>query len=223
MQNLKTAGFFILSIFLVSCSKQDQTTLKQKVDTTTSKIGKEIDTLVGSISKGDTLFEKVTITQVDTSNLLDEEVRGKINNIFDEYIDIKEALADNDSTLVQKNAKEMLDVIVIAQNEVGDNVDKKLKFTPGKIDKISKQIESAGSLDQQRAMFKELSSSMTEVIQKYGLSNKTIYQLECKDDASGKGGTWLADTKSSDNPYFGNVKDKDSVECAQVKNAWDFD
>jgi hypothetical protein len=221
MRKLKVLIAFIFLLGFISCSKQQQTNLEKEVDTATTKVKKELDTLVSSITNGDTIFNNVKITQVDTAKLSSPELRKSINNIFSHYIDIKDELADNDSIDSRSKAKEMMSVVLTSIEEVGPkNIDKKWKFSSEKVEKAAAEIEAAGTLRQQRILFDKLTKSVLEAIQQYGLEDKTIYQLSCSDALSGKGATWLTDSKDSDNPYLG--EDAPNNDCAKVVAAWEF-
>lgn len=217
--NLKTLTLFILLTIVFSCNDKTAQDLKQKIDTGTKKLAQEIDTMVSSITKKDSLFDNVKVTKVDTSRLLPESLRSNINKIFSHYIDIKNELADNDSVDVKKHAKELIEAAVEAQDEVLKDIDKKWKFSSDKVQKITKQVEATNSLAKQRMMFSQLSDAMIELVKLYGLDNKTIYLLECKNSSEG-GGRWLADSKDRDNPYYG--KNDKSEDCVAVKEAWEF-
>lgn len=221
MRKLKFLIAFIFILGFISCNKQQQTNLEKEVDTATTKVRKELDTLITSIKSGDTIFNNVKITQVDTAKLSSPELRESINKIFSYYIDIKNELADNDSVDSRSKAKEMMSVVLASIEKIGPkNIDKKWKFSSEKVEKAAAEIEAAGTLEKQRVLFDKLSRSVLEAIQQYGLEDKTIYQLSCSDALSGKGGTWLSDSKNSDNPYLGeNASNKN---CAKVVAAWEF-
>lgn len=216
--NLKILVFVIL-LAVISCNDKTAQDVKQKIDTGTKKIAEKVDTLVSSISKKDSLFDNIKVVTVDTSRLLPETLRSKINEIFSHYIDIKNELANNDSADVIKHAKELIESAVSAQDDVLKDIDKKWKFSPDKVQKITKQVETTNSLSKQRTMFSQLSEAMIEMVKLYGLDNKTVYLLECKKTSEG-GGRWLSDSKDRSNPYFG--KNENTEDCLTVKEAWEF-
>jgi hypothetical protein len=220
MRQLKFLIVFVAVISFYSCSKQQQQNVQKEVDTATTTVKKEIDTLLSSINPSDTIFNNVKTTVVDTTKLSSVILRKNINDIFAYYIDIKDDLADNDSAGAKSEAKDMMSAVLASLETIGPkNLDKRWKVTSEKIERAASEIESANTLQQQRTLFDKLSKSIAEVIQVYGLEDKTIYQLNCSNALSGKGGMWLADSKDSDNPYTGKNA---SNECAKVIAAWEF-
>lgn len=194
--------------------------MQKEVDTATTKVVKELDTLVSSINPSDTIFDKVNVTIVDTAKLSSQSLRSTVNNIFGYYIDIKNELVDNDSIDSRTKAKEMMNVVLRSIEEVGPkNIDKNWKVSSTKVEKAAAEIESAVTLNQQRVLFAKLSTSVLEAVKTFGLNDKTIYQLNCNSALSGKGGSWLTDSKDSDNPYLGENADN---KCAKVVAAWEF-
>jgi hypothetical protein len=154
-----------------------------------------------------------------------DKIRSNMNNIFGHYIDIKEELFDDDSTDAQKHARELMNVIMKAQADIGEqNIAKRWRLSSEKIKEISDKIQAATSLSAQRTLFKTLSESMFDAIKEYGLDGKTVYQLQCSSALSGKGGTWLTDSKNADNPYAGaNNKDLAAKTCVKITGAWKYD
>lgn len=220
MKKLKIFLMMLIAAGFISCSKEQQTNLQKEVDTATSKVTKELDTLVSNIASSDTIFDKVQLTVVDTAKLSSEGLRERINNIFGYYINIKDELVDNDSVDSRTKAKEMMSVVLKSIEEVGPkNIDKNWKVSSTKVEKAAAEIEGAVTLEQQRALFNKLSVAVLEAVKTFGMEDKTIYQLSCNSALSGKGGTWLTDSKDSDNPYLGENANNN---CAKVMGAWEF-
>jgi Cu(I)/Ag(I) efflux system membrane fusion protein len=243
----------ISSIFLFSCGETKKTAedLGNKLDTLTKKIGKEIDTLTKNVTQGaDSLFDKVKVTEADTAGIADEDFRGSLNGVFKDYLDIKDALADNDTSEAALQANQLKKTL---EKVKGDSLEGKHKSgwsgTMSKIQKAADNISAAGTIDKQRAAFAELSEAMTSLVKTYGLDGMTVYRLYCASANGKKGGYWLVDSKNTENPYGGittagstdkgtDDKKKDGTatttsnektvgsqagNCAEVKEAWKFD
>jgi hypothetical protein len=140
-------------------------------------------------------------------------------------LDIKDELTDNDSTDAKKEAQELMNTIMNAQTDVGQqNISKRWRLSSEKIKTASDKIQSATTLESQRTLFNTLTQSMFEAIKEHGLDGKTVYQLTCASALSGKGGMWLTDSKDSDNPYAGKAsKDIDSRSCVKITGAWKYE
>lgn len=200
----------IISISFFSCgekTKQTAEDIGNKLDTLTNKIGKEIDTLTKNVTQGsDSLFDKVKVVEADTAGIADEDFRGSLNGVFKDYLDIKDALADNDTSAAALQANQLKKTLASVK---GDSLKGKLKSgwsgTMSKIEKAATDISSAAGIDKQRTAFAQLSEAMTTLVKTYGLDGMTVYRLYCA-GSGGKGGYWLVDSKNSENPYGTGVK-----------------
>jgi len=204
----------LLLTFFYSCSKQEQPVVKKNTDTVSRNIPVKKDTVV--VKDNDSLFDNITVTGVKKSADASTDVQKKLDDIFDKYLEIKNELADNDSVDTRKQAAEMLDGIAKASTDLEKDVSAKWKLDEAKFMKYQKAINDATTLKEQREWFNKLTVTLTEVIQKYGLPGKTIYEL------SGKNGKWLVDSKDSEDPYTGDDEDN-STGNVKVVRAWDFE
>jgi hypothetical protein len=98
----------------------------------------------------------------------------------------------------------------------------KWKLWIASVEKISRDMKTAQTLDKQRVLFSELSSSMESMLLSFGLSNMTVYKVSCA-IAKQKNNYWLTDSKDNTNPYFGKDKSNEkSIPCIDVQKAWKF-
>lgn len=217
----------------ISCNKKTES-LKEKIDSTASKIGKEIDTAATKLkqnidtlvsSKGDSLFKDANVTTADNSKLSSKQLRSKLNDVFTYYLQIRDELVENDAPEVQKKAKKFVETLHTSEAEGGSEVaDSKWKISASSIEKTAVDIENTNNIDKQRSSFNDLSDKMLEFIKSYGLSGKTVYLLECNKALGGKGGKWLSGSKNTDNPYYGEDKaNEKSTPCVKVIQGWKFD
>jgi len=233
-------SLFLLLILISGCSETKQDPNYDKAVTENNK-RRAADTLLrvqrDSIeTKKDSLFDNVKIVAADSvaktsasKEEMTEDIKDKIrinmNKIFSVYIDIKDELTDNDSTDAKKEAQELMNTIMKAQTDVGqENISKRWRLSSDKIKTASDKIQAATTLASQRTLFNTLTQSMFEAIKEHGLDGKTVYQLTCASALSGNGGMWLTDSKDSDNPYAGvTSKDIDSRSCVKITGAWKYE
>jgi hypothetical protein len=227
------AGMVLFS----SCKEETRQDIGEKLDTAVQKIGEGVDTLAQKLSDigVDSIFKDVKVTEVDTSGLAAESFRSKLNEVFNDYEDLKEALAENDTSdaVMQSNQlKKSLENVM--DEDLSENQKTSWAKNKTNLEKSASEIASATTIANQRKSFAGLTNEMLNVIKAFGLHDKTIYHLECPGMG---GGSWLTDSRTTDNPYGGTpatetaaktgdttATDKDiKKECASVKEAWEFD
>lgn len=136
---------------------------------------------------------------------VDEIFRKQVTEVFDAYVELKDAFVSSDAEKVKKEAAD-------AEKALG-KVDMKLVSGAAHNDWMNYQSEiqtSLGSISQssdieaQRAEFSKLSGSLYKTIKAYGLSDKTAYYDFCPMAFDDKGAYWLSSDEKIRNPYFGN-------------------
>ena len=222
---LKILVLIAACVALISCSKRTIDDLGKKVDTTSKTLGRDVDTVVSKIdtaiqkiTKGDTVFNNVKVVDVDESKLSDKDFRKNLNDVFDQSTDIKDELVDDDSSGVNKQAKELKDALgKVRQGAESQTNEGKWSDWVKSTDKIASQLETNKDLNQQRTTFKQLSAQMETLVKTFGLNSTTVYKVNCPKDKT----YWFTETKSTKNPFYG--RNKDNKECAAVVEAWKFD
>src|SRR4030095_16122611 len=223
---MKTGLIFLAILlfftFFQACSKKTEQEVKKNIDTASQKLGHELDTLVNKLSTKDTLFDNAKVVKVDNSKLPAGDFRKRLNDVFDHYNDIKDNLANDDSSGVSKHATELKKALANVQKDTASQkLGSKWKTWVSSVEKTATELETTKSLEKQRNAFSVLSSSMEEMVKNFGIYNETIYKMKC---ATMPGKTWLTDTKKINNPYSGKEKaNGKSGQCAQVVEAWEFD
>ncbi|MEO7356399.1 MAG: DUF3347 domain-containing protein [Ignavibacteria bacterium] len=216
----KISVFIFLFIVSLSCSDKEKNGVKSNLDTVRNSVKKDIDTLTNRLVPNDTLFSSVTVKEVVVDGNYSENFQENLEDIFENYVEIKDELADNDSVDSKKHAVEMLEEVTKSFDKSAKDPDKNWSMEGNKIMKYQKIIESSNTLDEQREWFSKLTASLTEAVEKYGLPGKTIYEVETSPQ-DGMSGKWLTDSKDRDDPYNGKTKDEDTGSL-KVLRAWDF-
>src|SRR4030095_13127728 len=153
-----------------------------------------------------------------------EHFRDNLNNIFNEYSDIKDELADDDSLDITKQALDLKQAVLLFQTEsASERSGHKWRIWVSSAEIIISDLKLAKTLDLQRKSFSELSSSIEAMIQSFGLKGKTIYKVECT-GLKQKNNFWLTDSKNNLNPYYGKDRSNErSKSCIHVIKKWEFD
>lgn len=214
-------AFFFCIFVLSSCTKDDRQEVKENIDSASNTLNKELDTLVNTIVKKDSVFENAVTERIGAAGIASEDLRKKLNDIFDSYEDIKDELADDDTSGVQKAALELQQAIIRAQRSAAaDKPDSKWKLWLADIEKITSELTMTETLAEQRELFSDLSNSISSMITQFGLHNKTIYKITCNKINK----SWFTESKELDNPYYGkDDANSKSVECAKVDKGWQFE
>lgn len=161
----------------------------------------------GSIAGNDLASGKEPATGMDSA-------AGKVNKLILAYLDIKNALANDDAkkaAAAGDNLKEIIENL----NATG--------FTPGETKvfndvkpEIAEHADHIGSngndIKHQRDHFDWLSYEMITLVKTTGVS-QTIYIDFCPMYNNNKGAYWLSTTKEISNPYYGN----DMLSCGKIK------
>jgi hypothetical protein len=132
-----------------------------------------------------------------------------INSLVDNYLAMKDALAEGDGKKTAEMGKTML-----ANSEVLLNVsqNKDISDILGDIKENAEHVsESAKDVAHQREHFEILSKDFEDLIALKPYS-KTLYKDFCPMANKGKGANWLSDKKEISNPYINSMKT-----CGEVK------
>jgi Cu(I)/Ag(I) efflux system membrane fusion protein len=141
---------------------------------------------------------------METRLAVSKDFQNQLNNVFQKYIDLKDGLANDNASIAQKSATELLKLI--------GKVDMKLlkdkeshtiwmaieKELTNSAEIISKKSE----IKAQREQFIVLSKNITKSVELFGI-NKKVYKQFCPMANNDKGAIWLSNEEKIMNPYFG--------------------
>ncbi|WP_435623431.1 efflux RND transporter periplasmic adaptor subunit [Flagellimonas sp.] len=133
-----------------------------------------------------------------------ETFKGQLENVFDTYLSIKDALVKDNGNMAKTQAAALLDFLA--------KVDMKLLTDHGAHDHwmtISKEIKSSSKsisetadIEEQRGHFKHLSAHLSKGVRLFGVNQK-IYEQFCPMADNNKGAYWLSLEEAIQNPYMG--------------------
>ena len=140
-----------------------------------------------------------------------ESFQTSLQLIFKSYIDLKNALVNDDPAKVQNAAKTLSSRLNSVSDDTVSQTKKewfKLKIA---IQQASKKIYNTEQLSDQREVFIVLSVNMTTVVERYGVG-QTVYSQYCPMADNNRGASWLSLEESIRNPYFG----QSMLKCGSV-------
>ena len=156
----------------------------------------------------------------DESNLAPKNVRMIFNELFKQYILVKDALVYGDSFSATRNTLKLLDDMKSKTKDLDDlNKDARWVLFIKNYDRIRSKAESTTFISEQRFLFNEITNGLQNFIKQFGLYNKTIYLMQCSSDSSAGNSVWFSGSRDKKNPYLGLQND---TTCAKVKEVWKF-
>ncbi|NOR28329.1 MAG: efflux RND transporter periplasmic adaptor subunit [Lutibacter sp.] len=130
--------------------------------------------------------------------------QAQLNEVFKNYMLVKDALANDNHSTAKKSANELLKAL--------QKVDMKLLTDTkshnlwmaflNEMNTSTKNISATNSIKNQRAQFILLSTSIEKSIAMFGINQKVYHQF-CPMANNDKGAFWLSTEEEILNPYFG--------------------
>ena len=138
----------------------------------------------------------------------------QLQNSYNKYIGLKDALIKTDAKLAQKEAQQLFDTLKqIDMNLLANNdAHKQWMKLASTLNSSSKKIATSTDIVEQRKQFKIISEHLISAVLSFGI-NETTYKQYCPMADSDKGAFWLSKEKQVLNPYFGNMM----LKCGEVK------
>ncbi len=142
-----------------------------------------------------------------------EKFQEQLKGIYNDYINLKDALVKEDSKGSSQNASSLLSNL--SKTDMKLLKDEAHNHWMSLIDEIKSSTTSiAGSQDikTQRNHFKHLSSHLIKAVQIFGVNEK-VYVEFCPMADNNNGAYWLSKEEQILNPYFGDAM----LKCGEVK------
>ena len=163
--------------------------------------------------------ETATVNNENHSNMnervkVSKDFQDQLKVVFNDYINLKDALVKDDSKNVIAESKRLLDNLSkvdmkqLKNNEAHNHwmsLEKEIKAS-------ATSISNTSDIKEQRNHFKHLSSHLKNAIQLFGI-NKKVYNLFCPMADNNQGAYWLSKVQKVANPYFGDAM----LTCGEVK------
>ena len=143
------------------------------------------------------------------------DFQEQLKVVFNDYINLKDALVKDDSKKVMREAENLLhnlsnvDMKLLADNYAHSNwmqVEKELTSS-------TNSISNTDIIKEQRNHFKHLSAHLINAVELFGI-NERVYSQYCPMADNNNGAYWLSKAEQVLNPYFGNAM----LKCGSVKH-----
>lgn len=155
---------------------------------------------------------KSTSTETNAPN--SKSTESSIQGIVSSYLDLKNALTNDNSKEAASAGKEIVDAIAKIENSsFTENQKKTLNEVQEDAKEHAEHISSnADNIKHQREHFEILSKDMYDLVKGFP-TDRTLYYDFCPMYNGNKGGFWLSETKEIKNPYLG----KEMPTCGEIK------
>lgn len=152
--------------------------------------------------------------RIKVSNVFQKQ----LNTVFSDYINLKNALVEDNSKEVVNHSKKLLnnrskvDMKLLKESNAHNawmSFEKEIKSS-------ATAISNSLDIKEQRTHFNHLSTNLINAIEVFGVNEK-VYKQFCPMANSNKGGFWLSKEEQILNPYFGEAM----LKCGEVKQVID--
>ena len=157
--------------------------------------------------------------QTDHTNMnerleVSEKFQQQLNSVYNEYINLKDALVKEDSKSTSTSASTLLNNLtkvnmkLLSDNKAHNHwmsLEKEIKSS-------ATSISETSDIKLQRNHFKHLSSHLINAVQLFGVNEKAYLEF-CPMADNNKGAFWLSKEEKVINPYFGDAM----LTCGEVK------
>lgn len=151
-----------------------------------------------------TMDSKKAEEQIDLPAIQDEHLQAA-SVIIDSYLDLKNALVEDNSNNAASSGKKLLDAFV--NFDISAQAKQHHKELYEIIEDAREHAEhiskNRGHIDHQREHFDIMSKDIRDLILITG-SDRTLYQAFCPMYNNKEGGTWLSESSEIKNPFYGN-------------------
>jgi len=133
-----------------------------------------------------------------------KDFQAQLEEVFNQYIILKDAFTADDMNAAQKSAKELFNAMANVNMKLLKNMEAHNHWMT-----ISKEISGSANsiseisdIEEQRSHFKHLSAHLSKGVKLFGV-NQQVYEQFCPMADSNKGAYWLSLNEKINNPYLG--------------------
>ena len=156
-----------------------------------------------------------SITFSDNNKRLEspEEFQQQLKVVYDNYINLKESLVEDNSTEASENATKLISNFKkMEMNLLKGEAHNQWMALESEIETFTTAISKSSEIKSQRDSFKNLSSYFIKAVQLFGINEK-VYVEFCPMADNDSGAYWLSKEEQIRNPYFGDAM----LKCGEVK------
>jgi len=124
-----------------------------------------------------------------------------VNNVLTAYYGVKNALIAGNAATTDDKAQELLTALNnVKADQLSANDKSVWQKYADKLQFDARHISESNDIAHQREHFASLSKNMFEVVKSLKVNTATVYEQYCPMKKT----TWLSETATIKNPYFGN-------------------
>ena len=161
------------------------------------------------------IFAVITSVIFFNQSILSQQVNNyQLGNILSAYIDLKNALVNDQGDSARLASRRLFDSIDELKT---DSMSVEQKKTWNKLaEKLSydaEHIKGTNEIEHQREHFVSLSMNFYKVVKEFNNSTIDLYYQFCPMANDGKGAYWVSEKSNIANPYYG----KKMLKCGSTK------
>ncbi len=145
---------------------------------------------------------------------IDEGFLEEFETVISGYLDIADALADDDFERAQNHGEKTVEIIEEIDTDPLDEMQRSAwEESAGRLGHMLHHIHHAGDMEEARTAFEEVTLALENIFDQFGMPpGVTLYRLHCPMAFGGEGADWFSDSEEVLNPYFG----ESMLECGGV-------
>jgi predicted hydrocarbon binding protein len=161
----------------------------------------------------DTSAEAKNIKEISpTFTNINSQIASSVTLIINKYLELKNALADNNETEAREKGKELGNALSRVDKTLLNEEQKKV-FAQEEAE-LKEDAEHIGKskIEHQRMHFSMLSQSILTIAKAFG-AGRPLYDIYCAKAENGTGAIWLSESIDHKNPYIEDAK----AECFSIQ------
>lgn len=146
----------------------------------------------------------IAFVMLFNTNITFAQANTSINNVINNYMQLKDALIKSDGTLASAAASTLLKAIKdVDMNTLNATTHTQWMQVVNDLKEDAEHINETKELSHQRDHFMSLSKNLYSVL-KISKNDTPVYYQFCPMANKGKGANWLSFDNKVKNPYYGN-------------------
>jgi Cu(I)/Ag(I) efflux system membrane fusion protein len=147
----------------------------------------------------------------------DVELQKAIVQGLQAYLSLKDALVASDDAKAATHAQNVLKIWQSFSKEPTNQEEiQQWAGLKSKVTNAASATAKSTNLDNRRAAFEQLSNALIAMIDRYGITETTLYKQYCPMAFDDKGSYWISAERVIRNPYFGSAM----LACGEVRGIW---
>jgi hypothetical protein len=140
---------------------------------------------------------------------VDESFKTQINELYHQYLAVKDGLFAGSVADVQKAAQEIVSQLgKLDATKLSDEQKSFFNEHAQMLKEHAQAIASASSVEEQRSQLDMLSSGTFALVKAFGANDETVFYQYCPMANNNKGAYWISQQKEIQNPYMGQKMPK---------------